>query len=120
MDLFEIMEAREGRRATLVASQLEPNEWHPRIEGELMADPILSRIATVSRYVDLEEAQHEGVLREVETSGLVTVPTSLQLVPNQPTRSTIPADWRYREGLLATQRTQASWVKHRTNLFALI
>lgn len=54
IDLFEIMEAREGRRATIVASQLEPNEWYLRIEGELMADSILNRIATGARYIDLE------------------------------------------------------------------
>ena len=54
IDLFEIMEAREGRRATIIASQLEPNEWYLRIEGELMADSILNRIATGARYVDLE------------------------------------------------------------------
>ncbi|OUO45050.1 hypothetical protein B5F79_10495 [Olsenella sp. An285] len=54
IDLFEIMEAREGRAATLIASQLEPNEWHLRIEGELMADSILNRIATGSRYIDLD------------------------------------------------------------------
>lgn len=54
VDLFEIMEARENRRATLIASQLEPNEWYLRIEGELMADSILNRIATAARYVDLE------------------------------------------------------------------
>lgn len=52
--LFEIMEAREGRAATLIASQLEPNEWYLRIEGELMADSILNRIATGSRYIDLD------------------------------------------------------------------
>ena len=28
VDLFEVMEAREGRRATVIASQLEPNEWY--------------------------------------------------------------------------------------------
>jgi DNA replication protein DnaC len=54
VDLFEVMEAREGRRATVIASQLEPNEWYLRIEGELMADSILNRIATGARYVDLE------------------------------------------------------------------
>ena len=52
--LFEVMEAREGRRATVIASQLEPNEWYLRIEGELMADSILNRIATGARYVDLD------------------------------------------------------------------
>lgn len=54
IDLFEIMEAREHRRATLIASQLEPNEWYLRIEGELMADSILNRIATGARYIDLD------------------------------------------------------------------
>ena len=54
VDLFEIMEAREGRQATLIASQLEPEEWYLRIEGELMADSILNRIATASRYLDIE------------------------------------------------------------------
>ena len=54
VDEFEIMEAREGRRATVIASQLEPNEWYLRIEGELMADSILNRIATGARYIDLE------------------------------------------------------------------
>lgn len=54
VDLFEIMEAREGRVATLIASQLEPNEWYLRIEGELMADSILNRVATGARYIDLD------------------------------------------------------------------
>jgi DNA replication protein DnaC len=54
IDLFEIMEARDGRAATLIASQLEPDEWYLRINGELMADSILNRIATAARYIDLE------------------------------------------------------------------
>lgn len=54
VDLFEIMEAREGGAATLIASQLEPNEWYLRIEGELMADSIPNRIATGARYIDLD------------------------------------------------------------------
>lgn len=54
VDPFEIMEAREGRAATLMASQLEPNEWYLRIEGELMADSILNRIATGARCIDLD------------------------------------------------------------------
>lgn len=54
VDLFEIMEAREGKQATLIASQLEPEERYLRIEGELMADSILNRIATASRCLDIE------------------------------------------------------------------
>lgn len=48
------VEACEGRAATLIASQLEPNEWYLRIEDELMADSILNRIATGARYIDLD------------------------------------------------------------------
>ena len=54
IDLFEILEARENKAATVIASQLEPNEWYLRIEGELMADSILSRTAKVARYVDID------------------------------------------------------------------
>jgi DNA replication protein DnaC len=54
VDLFEILEAREGRRSTLIASQLEPNEWYLRIEGELIADFILGRVASVCRCLDIE------------------------------------------------------------------
>lgn len=54
VELLEVTGSREGRKATIVASQLEPNECYLRIEGELMADSILNRIATGARYVDLD------------------------------------------------------------------
>ena len=54
VDLFEILEAREGRRATLIASQPEPDEWYRRIEGELIADSILGRVASACRYLDID------------------------------------------------------------------
>lgn len=64
VDLFEIMEAREGRRSTLIASQLEPNEWCLRIEREVMADSILNRIATAASYVDFEGPNMRKYLAE--------------------------------------------------------
>lgn len=54
VDLFGILKAREGRRATLIASQLEPNERRLRIEGELIAGSILGRVASASRRLDLD------------------------------------------------------------------
>lgn len=54
IDLFEVLEARDGRTATLIASQLEPNEWYLRFEGQVIADSILSRIASASRYLDID------------------------------------------------------------------
>ena len=46
VDLFELLEACEGRRATLIASQLEPDEWYLRIEGRLIAGSILGRVVS--------------------------------------------------------------------------
>ena len=54
IDLFGVMKAHEGRRATIIASQLESNQWYPMLEGEIMADSILNRNATGARYVDLD------------------------------------------------------------------
>lgn len=54
IDIFEIMEAREGRAPTIISSQLEPDEWYLRIDGELMADSILSRISTGAFYIDID------------------------------------------------------------------
>lgn len=54
IDLFETLEARESTAATAIAPRLEPNERRLRIEGELMADSVLSRTAEVARYVDID------------------------------------------------------------------
>lgn len=50
VNLFEILEAREGRRATPIASQLGPDGWCLRTGGEPMADPILGRVASACRH----------------------------------------------------------------------
>ena len=54
VDPFEIPGAREGRRATMIASQPEPNEWYLRTGGELIADPILGRVASACRCLDID------------------------------------------------------------------
>lgn len=54
IDLFETLEARGSTAATAIAPRLEPNERRLRIEGELMADSVLSRTAEVARYVDID------------------------------------------------------------------
>ena len=69
IDLFEIAEAHENRRATMVASQLEPNEWYLRIEGELVADSTLNRIATRARYLDVEGPNMREWLRDNARTG---------------------------------------------------
>jgi DNA replication protein DnaC len=54
LDLFEIIEAREGVLSTLFASQIDPAEWYLRIEAEVIADSILNRIVKRARVVDIE------------------------------------------------------------------
>jgi DNA replication protein DnaC len=54
VDLFEILEGRYEKVATLIASQLEPHEWYLWIEGESMADSILGRVASAARCYDLD------------------------------------------------------------------
>lgn len=53
VDLFEILEAREGRRATIIASKLEPNEKYLRIGSEFIADTILGSEVSDCRYNDI-------------------------------------------------------------------
>lgn len=73
VDLFEIIEAREGRTSTLIASQLEPNEWYLRIQGELMADSILNRLATGAHYIDLEGPNMREYFAEMRKTEEATI-----------------------------------------------
>ena len=54
VDLFEILEAREGRGSTMFASQLEPDQWYLRINSELCADSILNRAVEHARILDIK------------------------------------------------------------------
>jgi DNA replication protein DnaC len=54
IDLFEILEAREGQRSTMFASQIDPAEWYLRIDAEVIADSILNRITKRARFIDIE------------------------------------------------------------------
>lgn len=54
VDLFEILEAREGRGSTMFASQLEPDRWYLRINSELCVDSILSRAVEHARVLDIK------------------------------------------------------------------
>lgn len=44
INLYKIQELRYGHKSTIIASQLEPKEWHKRLGGTIMADSILDRI----------------------------------------------------------------------------
>jgi len=64
IDLFEIIESREGKGSTLFASQIDPAEWYLRIEAEIIADSILNRIVKRARIIDIEGPNMREVLEK--------------------------------------------------------
>ena len=42
--LFEILEGRDGKAPTVVASQLEPEDWYRAIDDSITADSLLNRL----------------------------------------------------------------------------
>jgi DNA replication protein DnaC len=68
IDLFEILEAREGRGSTLFASQIDPAEWYLRIEAEVIADSTLSRITKRARYIDIEGPNMREHMEQIRRS----------------------------------------------------
>ncbi len=53
IDTFEIIEARVDKGSMIIASLIEPNQWHLRIKTETLADSIVDRIVHRSHYIDL-------------------------------------------------------------------
>ncbi len=53
MEIFKLMEYRYGIKTTIIASQLDPSEWHKNFGGGILADSILDRILSNSYKVIL-------------------------------------------------------------------
>jgi DNA replication protein DnaC len=54
-DLFEIIAHRDGaKRPLILASQLQPQEWHLRIDTKIIADALLDRVVHNSHRIDIE------------------------------------------------------------------
>lgn len=52
-DLLEILEARYGRRSTIITSQLPVDKWHDLIGDPTYADAILDRIVHNAHRIEL-------------------------------------------------------------------
>ena len=46
LQIFKVMEYRYGFKTTIIASQLEPAEWHKNFGSSQLADSILDRIVS--------------------------------------------------------------------------
>lgn len=46
LQIFKVMEYRYGCKSTIIASQLEPSEWHRNFGASQLADSILDRIVS--------------------------------------------------------------------------
>ena len=53
-DLVDVVAARENHAATVIVSQIEPEQWYMRIKGEVMADNIPDRLAKGSINIRIE------------------------------------------------------------------
>jgi DNA replication protein DnaC len=54
-DLFEIIAHRDGmKRPVILASQLQPQEWHLRIDTKIIADALLDRVVHNAYRIDIE------------------------------------------------------------------
>jgi len=52
-DLLEVMEDRYGNSSTIIASQLDPKDWHPIIGDETIADAVCDRLVHNAHRVKL-------------------------------------------------------------------
>lgn len=52
-DFLEVIEDRQGRRSTIVTSQLKVKHWHETIGEPTIADAILDRLVSSSHRIDL-------------------------------------------------------------------
>ncbi|MDR2957428.1 MAG: ATP-binding protein [Coriobacteriales bacterium] len=53
IDTFEIVEARVDKGSMILASIIEPEEWHLRISTKTMADSLVDRIVQRAKFIDL-------------------------------------------------------------------
>lgn len=51
--LFDVIETRAGKGALIIASQVDPEQWHLRIGTKVIADSLLDRITHGARFIDL-------------------------------------------------------------------
>lgn len=53
-DLLEVVEDRQGRRSTIITSQLKVKHWHEIIGDPTIADAIMDRLVSSSHRIDLD------------------------------------------------------------------
>ncbi len=53
-DLLEVIEDRQGRRSTIITSQLKVKHWHEVIGEPTIADAIMDRLVSSSHRIDLD------------------------------------------------------------------
>ncbi|MDD2233222.1 MAG: ATP-binding protein [Sphaerochaetaceae bacterium] len=52
--LFEVLNAREGRRATIIAAQLDRTEWYELFDDDICADACMDRITKGNYILELD------------------------------------------------------------------
>lgn len=73
-EVLNILAAREGKGATLVASQFDPEDWYKSLHDAVIAESILNRIVSAAELVQLDGPnmrRHTKADVEVEASDVV-------------------------------------------------
>jgi DNA replication protein DnaC len=52
--LVELMEQRERTSSTIICSQLDPHNWHKRIDEAIQANCIYSRVVPTAHVIELK------------------------------------------------------------------
>jgi DNA replication protein DnaC len=63
-DLLEVLEDRQGRRSTIVTSQLATKHWHEIIGEPTIADAIMDRLISSSHRIEMEGKSLRGKHKE--------------------------------------------------------
>jgi len=53
VDVFEIIESRVDKGSMILASIIDPEEWHLRITTKTVADSLLGRIVHRAKFIDI-------------------------------------------------------------------
>ena len=59
-DILEVADDRDGRRSTIVTSQLPVAKWHDTVGDPTLADAIMDRIVRSAHRINLEGPSMRG------------------------------------------------------------
>jgi DNA replication protein DnaC len=92
-DLFEIIEERQDRKSSIIASQLEIKYWHEVIAEPTIADAILDRLVNSAHRIEMHgKVSMRANRKEKKISNSDQKPQSAALLPSPDRQQTNPKE----------------------------